>query len=93
MLVTSLHPNLSPTFSGLWASPQANGTAPPPCRGFSLTKVDDPHAVLFGGEQRVATSTGSERTFRHEYFLTYYRKIWVELMWTFESKRLFAQLT
>ena len=28
-----------------------SGTRPPPCAYFSLTKTDDHHLVLFGGDQ------------------------------------------
>ncbi len=38
-----------PPISGIWSSPTVTGTKPPPCTNFSLTRVDDYHAVLFGG--------------------------------------------
>ena len=44
-------------FSGVWSSPIVSGVRPPPCAAFSLTKVDDNHAVLFGG-----MSTGQENS-------------------------------
>lgn len=34
---------------GVWSSPAVTGTRPPPSAGFSLTMIDDCHAVLFGG--------------------------------------------
>ena len=34
---------------GTWSSPTVKGTRPPPCSHFSFTKMDDHHAVLFGG--------------------------------------------
>ena len=34
---------------GTWSSPTVRGARPPPCHNFSFTKVDDHHAVLFGG--------------------------------------------
>ena len=38
-----------PLSPGVWSSPAVSGTRPPPCNAFSLTKVDDHHAVMFGG--------------------------------------------
>ena len=40
---------LSP-HTGTWSSPPITGTRPPPCADFSFTKIDEQHAVLFGGE-------------------------------------------
>ena len=37
------------TLTGTWSSPTLRGTRPPPCGNFSLTKIDDHRAVLFGG--------------------------------------------
>ena len=37
---------------GTWSSPETTGPRPPPCAGFSFTKVDLSRAVLFGGEQK-----------------------------------------
>ena len=45
------------SFSGTWSSPPVRGTRPPPCCNFSLTKFDDDHVVLFGGEQSKVTKT------------------------------------
>ena len=39
-------------FTGTWSSPEITGPRPPPCAGFSFTKVDLSRAVLFGGRQR-----------------------------------------
>ena len=39
---------LSP-HTGTWSSPPITGTRPPPCADFSFTKIDEQHAVLFGG--------------------------------------------
>lgn len=39
------------TLSGKWSSPTVGGTRPPPCSYFTLTMIDDHHAVLFGGYQ------------------------------------------
>ena len=36
-------------YSGTWSSPTISGTRPPPCSFFSITKVDEDNAVLFGG--------------------------------------------
>jgi hypothetical protein len=38
-------------FAGMWSVPIVSGTRPPPCRGFSLTMLDNHRAVLFGGSQ------------------------------------------
>ena len=35
---------------GSWSSPSVRGSRPPPCSGFSLTMIDEEHAVMFGGE-------------------------------------------
>ena len=35
---------------GEWASPKVSGTRPPPCAAFSLTNIDDDHAIMFGGK-------------------------------------------
>ena len=35
--------------SELWSFPKATGRRPPPCSRFTLTMMDDHHAVLFGG--------------------------------------------
>ena len=35
---------------GTWSSPPITGTRPPPCAYFSFTKIDEQHAVLFGGQ-------------------------------------------
>lgn len=35
---------------GIWSSPELNGS-PPPCAGFTLTGIDDYHAILYGGYQ------------------------------------------
>ena len=40
---------LSP-HTGTWSSPPITGTRPPPCAYFSFTKIDEQHAVLFGGQ-------------------------------------------
>ena len=40
---------LSP-HTGTWSSPPITGTRPPPCADFSFTKIDEQHAVLFGGQ-------------------------------------------
>lgn len=32
-----------------WSLATATGAVPPPCWGFSFTKIDDHHVVLFGG--------------------------------------------
>ena len=40
--------------AGVWSSPPTTGTRPPPCAGFSLTKVVHNRAILFGGR----SSTG-----------------------------------
>ena len=37
--------------TGTWSSPETTGPRPPPCAGFSFTKVDLSRVVLFGGEQ------------------------------------------
>ena len=41
--------SLSP-HTGTWSSPPITGTRPPPCARFSFTKIDEEHAVLFGGQ-------------------------------------------
>ena len=43
----SHHDNLS--LSGSWSSPSVKGSRPPPCCAFSLTMIDEEHAVMFGG--------------------------------------------
>ena len=35
-----------------WSSPETTGPRPPPCAGFSFTKIDSSRVVLFGGRQR-----------------------------------------
>ena len=37
--------------AGTWSSPETTGPRPPPCAGFSFTKIDLSRVVLFGGEQ------------------------------------------
>ena len=37
-------------YTGTWSSSPITGTRPPPCRDFSFTKIDEQHAVLFGGQ-------------------------------------------
>ena len=34
---------------GLWSYPYNNGSRPPPCSSFSLTRTDKDQAVMFGG--------------------------------------------
>ena len=34
---------------GSWSSPSVKGSRPSPCTGFSLTMIDEEHAVMFGG--------------------------------------------
>ena len=34
---------------GSWSSPSVKGSRPPPCSDFSLTMIDEEHAVMFGG--------------------------------------------
>ena len=34
---------------GSWSSPSVKGSRPPPCSAFSLTMIDEEHAVMFGG--------------------------------------------
>ena len=46
-----------PLSPGVWSSPAVSGTRPPPCAAFSLTMVDDHHAVMFGGRHH----TGQRR--------------------------------
>ena len=36
--------------TGTWSSPPIAGTRPPPRAYFSFTKIDEQHAVLFGGQ-------------------------------------------
>ena len=43
-----IHDNLSLS-SGSWSSPSVKGSRPPPCAYFSLTMIDEEHAVMFGG--------------------------------------------
>ena len=35
---------------GIWSSPPISGMIPPPCNGFSLTKIDNQHAVAVWGQ-------------------------------------------
>ncbi len=41
---------IQPT-SGVWSFTELKGEVPPPCSGFTFTKVDQHRAVLFGGRQ------------------------------------------
>ena len=34
---------------GEWITPKVKGDCPPPCAGFTLTKISQNSAVLFGG--------------------------------------------
>ena len=34
---------------GQWESPLMKGIRPPPCDGFSLTRIDEHQVVMFGG--------------------------------------------
>ena len=43
-------PSFFPPHTGTWSSPPITGTRPPPCTQFSFTKIDEQHAVLFGGQ-------------------------------------------
>ena len=38
------------TLSGTWSTPTVTGERPPPLGGFTLTRIGDNQAVLFGGE-------------------------------------------
>ena len=41
---------MSPSASSeTWSSPVVSGSRPPPCEGFTLTKMSDNTAILFGG--------------------------------------------
>ena len=46
------------TCLGTWSSPVVSGTRPPPCEDFSLTMIDEDHAVLFGGDQSGGAASG-----------------------------------
>ena len=35
----------------MWITPTITGDIPPPCAGFTLTKISENSAVLFGGYQ------------------------------------------
>ena len=37
--------------SGLWSVPRTTGECPPPCGGFTFTRVDRKRGVMFGGYQ------------------------------------------
>ena len=37
--------------TGTWDCPTTTGTQPPPCQGFTFTKVDSERVILFGGFQ------------------------------------------
>ena len=46
-MISSIY-TVSPSL-GSWSSPSVKGSRPPPCACFSLTMIDEEHAVLFGG--------------------------------------------
>ena len=40
--------------AGCWSSPTVTGSTPPPCYGFSFTKILEEKLVMFGGHSPVS---------------------------------------
>ena len=49
--------------AGEWSSPNITGQPPPPCSSFTLTRVGERRAALFGGY------SGSEQTVSDDLFI------------------------